>query len=237
MPTVLIVQYGTQELGYVDPVSVQSRESPAVLSLGGYSWRVQSVDWKRRVVWVEPSREAGKSKWFGTSRAISRRLASAIKESLLEAPTGCTPSKRATARLEALVEDFAFLTDGATDVVMPKGGPQRWWTFAGGAANAVLAGVLHESTGGKLPAADNLAITVERGAEILVNEQLQAAIARWRPSEAMVKALGDQLKFSSCLTLGSLEQCLTARLFDKASATAVASMPVRSHTISGSPRR
>jgi len=229
-PTMLLAQFGVQELGYVDPISVRSREGSAVVSLGGHSWRVQSVDWKRRVVWVEPSADVGKSRWFGSSRAMSGKLASAIKESLLEPVIGCTASKRTKARLEKLAQDFAFLSGGATDVVVRRGASLSWWTFAGGAANAVLASAIRQHGSGLATTADDLAVFMPAAAEVLL-PRVSEALAGWRPPETLVQEHGEDLKFSSCLPTRLLELCVTARLFDLEGARAALELSRCRHSV------
>lgn len=230
-PALLAVRYGSQELGHVDPVSVQSGDSPTVLLLGGYGWRVQSVDWRRRLVWVEPTKEAGRSRWFGTSRAIGGRLAAAMKDCLLEPVTGCTTSKRASSRLQRLREEFGFLTRGATDWVIGRAPPAVWWTFAGGAANAVLAQALKLSAQAIGANCDDLSLVLRAGAET-PGSRLVASVAAWRPPADAVRAAGKELKFSSCLPHELLERCVAARLFDRAGALAVARLPIKRQYLS-----
>ena len=89
------------------------------------------VDWRRRVAWVEPADGEAKTRWQGTSRALSGKVTGAMNRVLMHAPVGCKTSARATARLEELRESFDFLTDGTTEVVIEASGPPTWWTFAG----------------------------------------------------------------------------------------------------------
>ena len=67
----LAVRWGQRDLGYVDPSSLAAREDTrATILLGGRAWGVRDVDWNRRVVWVEPVDEPGKSRWSGAGRAL-----------------------------------------------------------------------------------------------------------------------------------------------------------------------
>jgi len=84
-PMVLAARYGSSELGYVDPMAVQPlKEGPTVLLLGGRSWRVMSVDWSRRMVYLEPTDEKGKSRWLGTSRWLGFTVCQAMRRVLLQ---------------------------------------------------------------------------------------------------------------------------------------------------------
>ena len=145
-PPVLRVRFGARDLGFVDPVSVLGREGPAVLSLAGRAWRVTSLDWRQRIAWVEPASGEAKTRWQGTSRALSGKVAAAMKQVLMKDPVGCKTSSRADVRLEQLREQFDFLTEDTTEIVVDESGEAEWWTFAGGAANAVLASVVQPGT-------------------------------------------------------------------------------------------
>ena len=76
----LAVRWGQRDLGYVDPSSLAAREDTrATILLGGRAWGVRDVDWNRRVVWVEPVDEPGKSRWSGAGRALSWEVCQAIR--------------------------------------------------------------------------------------------------------------------------------------------------------------
>lgn len=42
-----------------------------MILLGGQSWGVGDVDWNRRVVWVGPTDDPGRSRWAGAGGALS----------------------------------------------------------------------------------------------------------------------------------------------------------------------
>lgn len=70
-PLLLSARNGKTELGEVAPTTLTTqRDEPTILLLGSRSWRVTDVDWKRRLAWVEPSEEGGRSLWPGSSRFI-----------------------------------------------------------------------------------------------------------------------------------------------------------------------
>ena len=137
------VLHGGIDLGVVDPLSLHAGDGePCILLLGGRSWHVTSVDWPKRVVWVEPSREKGKARWIGTSRSLSYSLCQAVKRILCDTSPEASLSKRAHAQLEEIHTDLPEMDLGHTTIEHIKNGRFRWWTFAGGRANATLAGFL-----------------------------------------------------------------------------------------------
>src|SRR5262249_16236366 len=83
-PLLLAVRYGGNELGSMDPLSLESQQSSAgpVILLGGRSWRVLDIDWPRRTVSVEPTSDMGRSRWFGSSRALHAELARSVERVL-----------------------------------------------------------------------------------------------------------------------------------------------------------
>lgn len=140
------VQHGQREVGSVDPmVLVSKAEGPRVISLGGRPWEVTHVDWHRRRAFVEPSNRAGMSKWMGEPRPYTFELTDAVRRVLLGAtPSGAELTGRALTRLQALRGQYAHRVAERATVVASDDRRQRWWTFAGARANAVLTAALGE---------------------------------------------------------------------------------------------
>jgi len=231
-PALFAVQFGAAELGFVDPISLQSQDEPAILSLGGRNWRVQSVDWPRRVAWVEPAIETGRSQWLGSSRALSRRLTQAIKGTLVDGDIGSAKlSKRATARFEELHSQFDFLVADATSLIGTADGSSMWWTFGGGAANAVLSSALSKVVHGGATKRNDLCLELGRTASI-DRTDLQTTIPEARPAADVYEQFARELKFSSCLPSNLLERCLDARLLDREGAVETLSKPIKTQRIS-----
>ena len=63
-PLLLVVRHGPLDIGAVHPASLvpASRGEVPVLSLGGRSWKVVQVDWRRRAVGVVPAEGRGRSR-------------------------------------------------------------------------------------------------------------------------------------------------------------------------------
>jgi ATP-dependent Lhr-like helicase len=106
----------------------------------GRSWRVTSVDWKRRIVWIEPAAQRGRARWTGGARSLSGDICSATRRALGIGPgETVTLSQRGVARLEELREEIAIGTDGPVIQLGESSGRFRVWTFAGKRANRQLA--------------------------------------------------------------------------------------------------
>jgi ATP-dependent Lhr-like helicase len=73
------VRCGNKEIGKVDRSSFTLKKEQGVLLLAGRPWTVMEINWKRRVVQVEPSRERGKSRWLGDGPAMPYELCQAIR--------------------------------------------------------------------------------------------------------------------------------------------------------------
>jgi ATP-dependent Lhr-like helicase len=135
-----LVQHGAADLGYVDPIALTaSRDQQSLILLSGHSWRVTSVDWSKRLVWVEPAPGEGKARWFGSSRSVGFDLCQAIKRVLCNGEVGVVLSKRGVEKLSGLQAELPSLDPDGTTIEQLAAGQVRWWTFAGGRTNWLLA--------------------------------------------------------------------------------------------------
>jgi len=226
-PVQVNVCYGSAELGTVDPISLRRQgDKPLVLQLGGRAWQVTSVDWGRRIAWVEPSASQGRTRWVGTARALGFALCQAEQRVLAGTEPGATLSCRAATRLDELREELPFCQEGSTALVTDDQGVTRWWTFAGHAANSVLAQAL-ACTGTAARSFDNFGLTLEpEAAQGLVSTLAAGTLA---PREASWDPWMEQveLKFSLCLPERLAQAALVARLTDPPSAARVLAEPLR----------
>jgi len=223
----LAVRWGQRELGSVDPSSLMAREDarPTIL-LGGRAWGVRYVDWERRVVWVEPAEESGRSRWRGAARALSWRLCQEIRRVLLEGPDESL-SERGTKRLKAIREDRGWVRPDATTLhVDAERSRSRWWTFGGLRANQALAFALDEA-GASTMSVDDLGIGI-RG--LVPLERLQEICAAIDPYALRAPVPADRLdaiKFASCVPDALLEAMVSLRDADEAAVATVLAEPVR----------
>ncbi|MGH3303970.1 MAG: helicase-related protein, partial [Streptosporangiaceae bacterium] len=137
-PPQFVVLSGRDEIGRTDPMLLtQKVDGPRLLLLGGRSWQVNWVDWKRRRCFVEPAPGGGKARWLtpGVS-AASFRLTRAVRSVLLGADPPVPLTERAQRVLAEIRDDkMASVHPGGT-VIARSGDDVRWWTWAGYRANA-----------------------------------------------------------------------------------------------------
>ena len=225
-PLLLQVRYGRLRLGEVDPLSVEPRgEEAKTILLGGRSWRVLEIDWPRRLVSVEPSSGTGRSRWFGSSRAMHAALCGAIERVLVLGAPEVALSSRAAARLTALQDSFAFCDGESLPIVRHGDSELRLWTFAGGRANAALAAGL-AGVGLVIEAADNFSVRVAGDDPAALARALDDLDVASLPAPVPARALA-KLKFSACLPEALARSVLTARLTDNASVQDTLARPRR----------
>jgi ATP-dependent Lhr-like helicase len=219
-PPLFAVRHGRTELGEVHESSflITTGDRP-VLSLACRSWVATSIDWVKRVAYVEPTELVGRSRWLGPGQPLSFRHCQAIKEVLISDAHSAHYSRRASEEMSNAREEFAFLSEDATTALRSQSeGRTYWWTFAGLRANAALADAIHGLFGVNA-IADNLAIKLEGQTNAEEMESFRAAMRKDPPrggsSAEVTKAIED-LKFSACLPIGLAESMLSIRMADPA---------------------
>jgi ATP-dependent Lhr-like helicase len=231
-PMLLAVRHGRAELGSVHPASLARRDdTPAVILLGGRSWRVIGLDWARRTVDVVPAEAAGRSRWLGSGRPLSAAVGRAIERVAAGDDPGCALSRRASARLQEIRERLDFVDGSSMPVVRDATGRTTVWTFAGDRANAMLAGALRAG-GMSVVSADGLALVV-RNADA---SAVAAAIDRVDPTSArpeMPPGLAAELKFSECLPPQVAAAVVEGRLSDHAALDEALRRPRRVIMVAG----
>jgi ATP-dependent Lhr-like helicase len=219
----LAVRWGRRLLGQIDPSAllVRDGERPVIL-LGGTAWAVGDIEWDRGLVWVEPTEESGRSRWSGEGGALSREVCDAIRDVLASSDVPPVATRRAAAQLDALRERLFFVQSGQTtlerDVDRAR---SRWWTFAGGRANAMLRARL--AAGGLATiAADDLGVSLAG-----VPPAGRIRNAAMRDVEAPVdRRRLDTVKFGPAVPDSQLAAMLAARDRDDAAARFAAAEPL-----------
>ena len=146
-PPLFSVFYGRAELCTVHQLTFQvRRDEPISLSLGGHSWLVKHVDWKRRQVFVEPGKEIGKSRWFSAGQPLAYKQCQAMLRVLAGSVPDVSLSKRALSEHEAVLTEYEWLDTQRTAIVSDEKGT-FWWTFGGGVLNSAIASKLDERVG------------------------------------------------------------------------------------------
>lgn len=225
----LTVMHGRSEIGRVpDLVLLDAGPPRPPLLLGGRSWVVRSVDWRRRVVQVEASGDRGRARWFGDPRALPLRFCEELRAVLRGAdPGGVTLSRRALARLEQ-VRDEAWFVPSQGSVILRLGpGRAQWWTFAGRRANHWLAtGVAGEGLAAS--ARDNSVVTLE--GDVSAHEILRRLtdVGPGTPDlpPGVLERGISRLKFAEALPIDVARDIVRRRMRDDAAVSAVAAGPV-----------
>jgi ATP-dependent Lhr-like helicase len=205
----LAVMWGQRLLGQIDPTALTKRDGgqPVVL-LGGAAWAVGDVDWGRRIAWVEPSDEPGRSRWSGSGGALSVDICHAMREVVASMTVPRSATARGRAALSEIRDAFWFATDGATTMEPDRQRARtRWWTFAGGRANAELRRRL-DHAGVRSASHDDLGIT-------LIGQPLVAdvvgAVSKASPVLELDIRRAEAVKFHEAVADSDLRGMLDAR--------------------------
>lgn len=214
-PPMVKVFHGKQELGEVHEVTFAVGEagSPALLTLGGRNWCTTYVDWPRRRAFVEPTELKGRSQWLGSGQPMHFELCQAIEAELLTEDIPDGYSKRAMALLEQLREEFGWVEEGQTTVLVDSDRNATWWTFAGAVFNAAMADALGDLA--DKVSSDNLAISLSK---VVDTPRLKKRIQRLLDAEGEEVAqvqldagFVQELKFAECLPQQLVDGELAAR--------------------------
>jgi ATP-dependent Lhr-like helicase len=216
-PPLFAVLHGSQELGFVDELTfLGKQDGPRTLLLGGRAWRVNHVDWQRKIAYVDTSEDQGRSRWKGSGRGLGFRLCQAIKGMLASDRTRDWWSQRAQDRIVELRCEFPWLSLNGSVVVVNDGAQAEWWTFAGYAANACLVPTLAQATQSRITH-DSLALRFEQRVTF---GQIERAIEElWRHDVTEIlpsidEAAVNGLKFAECLPLELAMHVLQMRTQD-----------------------
>jgi ATP-dependent Lhr-like helicase len=210
-PPLFTVFYGRAELGAVHQLTFQVKRDESInLSLAGNYWRVKYVDWKRRQVFVEPSKEPGKSRWFSAGQPMSYELCQAVRRVLAGAIPDVSFSKRALIERETVLSEYEWVDTERTAIVSDEEGVS-WWTFGGGVLNSAIAPKLEERVG-KVQY-DNFAIhfkgqrLIERVTES-IHSLLGGEIDIVPPISEEVR---EEYKFGECVPVELLDSMIALR--------------------------
>ena len=232
-PPTLRVLAGRVELGtiHTSVLSADSGEGGApVLLLGGRSWQVIDVDWRRREVQVVPAERRGRARWLGSGRGMGAEIAAAIQQVLAGRDLGKVQvSRRAAQRLATLREEYRWVGQGTDTVVVEQpDGQASWWTFAGSSANlwlAVLVGDLRDRTSQTDPLEIRLAPGVS--AQRLREHLADAEVGEVRLADAVIDGGVEQLEFHEALPGELARRVVTERLDASLAVAAVLGRPIR----------
>ena len=204
----LTAKHGMTDVGYVDPTVVGGDAGPAQVLLAGRSWAVREVDWKKRVVWLEPTASGGKARWIGGARSIGPEVALAIRDVLYRGTVAPAKlSRRATLKLEALRD--AIPTALTPPAIEPSGaGKFRLWTFAGTKRNRTLA---------KQWSSEGASNFDELGVDFRLDPRgrdVAAVTTSVELTQHELEVFGQSVKFTETLRPHHLRATVIARMFD-----------------------
>lgn len=150
------VLHGRAEVGSIDPTELTRKvEGPRRLTLAARAWLVTHIDWRRRTVYVEPSDTGSAPRWSSGAQHYPGPLAQAVRRVLLGTdPAGVPLTPRAEDKLAQLRKEFSGRVHDERTVLVGGRSDARWWTWAGGRANAVLGAALHEVAPALAPRSD-----------------------------------------------------------------------------------
>ena len=210
------VLHGRRELGTIDQITFlrHQGDQPVVLSMGGRSWSVTSLDWSRREAFVIPAETKGKSQWQGGKIGMSWRFARAVHALLTSDHVSERWSNRARSTFESQRSQHDILQPEADVALSDRDlNEVRWFTFSGGMINTALADVIGESGIEDVSVSDfwiRAAGTIEarRVIDAVKSQTAEDIIECFKVSEDYL----DNLKFNECLPEDIAQAILRARL-------------------------
>ncbi|WP_406272333.1 DEAD/DEAH box helicase [Nocardia sp. NBC_00881] len=225
-PPEFTVLTGRTELGRIDPsLLTEEVHGDRRLLLGGRSWRVTYVDWRRRRCFVDPADGGGKARWMNSGMAgLGFELTRAMRDVLLGADPPTKLTKRAVGQLMGIRDSRSGFVDPDTNLIVRSNGGNdvRWWTWAGYRTNATLAATLGGITDPLQRHGDQYIRLREDFNAISWTEAIADAGTRLCLPDVSEKALVG-LKFSDALPKRLAMATLAARVADLDGAAAVLS--------------
>ena len=229
---VLSVRQGRYDVGQVPDVAVQAAYaqlgSGPVLLLAGRAWLIRHVDWRRRVVHVEPAEGQARVRFPSGAVPLGYELCQAIAAVVAGADPPVALTQRAAAGLAELRAELPRCGQAAPSSNAEPMAPRGWWTFAGLRANVELAARL-AGLRDHMTQRDNLSITLSSDTTV---EDVRAALDQ-EASPAQVLALishvGSGLKLSECLPDTIADEVIVARFRDEQAVTAATGAAIYQH--------
>lgn len=224
-PPLFRVVCGQKELGSVHESSFyKKQEGPLILVLAGRNWKMNHLDWERRIAYVEPTADRGRSRWLGEGQFLSFQLCQAIRHIIAAEQSEPFWSRRATARISELRLEYSWISADQSTLLHGASSAVQWWTFAGGLANSLIADHLGEAGTAK---ADNMriefssALTIAE-VEALIASRLHHEVSSRPSDEAIAK-----LKFAECLPRSIAEEVFSSRFSDADAIAQIRREPIR----------
>ena len=224
-PPLFRVISGQKELGNVhESTFYKKQEGPVILVLAGRNWKTNHLDWKRRIAYVEPTDEKGRSRWLGEGQFLGFRVCQAIRRVLAAETTEPYWSQRATAQIGEIRLEYPWASHDRTTLVQQANGEVQWWTFAGGLANSI---VMDHLGGGSRAKTDNLCLRFSSTLKLTDVESLIASRIREEIIPVPSQEAIDNLKFGECLPPPIASEVFSARFNDPEAIANIRREPMR----------
>ena len=187
VPRLITVRANREEIGTVDAAfiaTLDSAKAPATFTLAGRAWEIITIEWGRGLCIVRPAPGGRAPRWSGGPRHLGYHLCQAMRRILVEDTVDTSWSPRAAEVLRTMRAEHEFLRDEPSPLLESRD-EITWWTFAGGAANVLLARILEAELGGQC-VSRNTSITLkgEAGTSIVrVRQALDGLRAAGRPTQ------------------------------------------------------
>jgi ATP-dependent Lhr-like helicase len=205
------VLHGRRELGTVDQITFLRHhgDEPVVLSMGGRSWSVTSLDWSRREAFVVPAETKGKSQWQGGKIGMSWRFARAVHALLTNDQVSERWTNRARSTFESLRQQYEILRPDADVASSDRDlNEVRWFTFSGGLINTALADVIAAAGHEDVSVSDFwIRVAGTTDARRMVDAVKSRETEEIRDCFKVSEDYLDNLKFNECLP-GDLAQAI-----------------------------
>jgi ATP-dependent helicase Lhr and Lhr-like helicase len=219
-PPLFTVLQGRKELGTVHQIAFLRHrpDEPTILSLGGRSWTVTSLEWPKRIAYVVPADEKGKSQWLSTQFGLSSKVCRGVHDLLTEDTVSNRWSSRAQERISSLRSEHSFLDRTADAVLVVLGANEiRWFTFAGNILNLAIVDTLRQHGYRDVRVSDFWICIKDTTDHQLLFEKIdgfnaEAVRVAFRIPEEYLK----QLKFSECLPQPYATEIMKDRLLQPA---------------------
>ncbi|ONI70894.1 ATP-dependent helicase [Actinosynnema sp. ALI-1.44] len=227
-PPQFTVFEGRREIGRTDPALLTEKvDGPRLLLLGGRSWKVTWIDWKRRRCFVESADSGGRARWLTPGiGGTTFELARAARDVLLGEDPSVQLSQRAQKVLADLRAERYRTVHPAGTVITRDGADVRWWTWAGFRANATLAATLNGLVDGK-QRFDDVSVRLR---DDLTHELWRAGVQE-APDRLCLPEIDERalagLKFSEALPPRLANATLASRLADLTAARELLRQRVR----------
>jgi ATP-dependent Lhr-like helicase len=187
-------------------------KSCSILTLGGRCWQTKYIDWPRKIAYVEPTDMRGRSQWLSTGQPMHYEMCQAIAQVLLSRNRVDGLSSRSQALLEELQEEFGWLVDGKSTLLIDDEGNANFWTFSGKLLNAAFSEALADEADKII--SDNLCITFTHVYDVenfvkkvrdLMNGESEAI------SLSLEEDFIQELKFAECLSQIEIDKEIFSR--------------------------